>query len=86
MIGFIKKDMKKIVIALSSALIITLIFVLLKMNKFILVECSVSYLNPWQYFFRCNLIYWSYYLIVFAISFFIIFYLMKKFRFPKKLN
>ncbi len=76
--GFIKKNRKEIISSILTALGITIIYIILKMNKFIIIECTIPYLNPWQYFFQCNLYYEYHYLIVFSLSFIIAYFILKK--------
>ncbi len=81
---FIKTNKKKIIISILIALVTTFIYILFKIKDKIIPECTVPYLNPWQHFISCNLVYGLHYLIVFISIFIIAFYIMKKLKIVKE--
>ncbi len=65
-----KKPNKKI-LPFIIALFAVLIFHILRIFNIIQLECTVSYLNPWQLAFSCMLFYLPVYAGIFLIVFFI---------------
>lgn len=67
--AFIAGNHGEITISIMAALLASLMFVFLKAQDVIVLDCPVSYLNPWQYFFYCGLFHLWVYIIVFILSF-----------------
>jgi predicted Co/Zn/Cd cation transporter (cation efflux family) len=74
----IKKEVKKIRVSALIASAITLVFIILKIFRIINLECTIIYLDPWQLFFSCELFYLSHYVLVFASSYLIVFFVLKR--------
>ncbi|MFH0869879.1 MAG: hypothetical protein V1866_02380 [archaeon] len=75
--AFIAGNRGEIAISIIAALLANLLFIFLKAQNLIVLDCPVSYLNPWQYFFYCSLFHLYVYLIVFALSFALAFGLVR---------
>ena len=70
MIEKMKKTNKKI-LPFLIALFAVLIFHILRIFNIVKLECTVSYLNPWQLAFSCMLFFLPVYLGIFLVALFI---------------
>jgi len=74
---FIKNNLKILKLSFFIAFMLALVFVFLHAKNIIPIPCRISYLNPWQYFFHCDMLPVYSALLVFVGSFFISYFLLK---------
>ncbi|HJX05591.1 MAG TPA: hypothetical protein VJ461_02695 [Candidatus Nanoarchaeia archaeon] len=77
--NYIAKNLKEIILSLSIALIAVACFIIFKTMGIIALICPVHYLNPWQYFFYCQMFYLLIDLVIAIPVFLIAFVIIKKF-------
>lgn len=63
--------------SLIIAFIVVLIYVSIKKNLGLEIDCPINYLNPFQHFLSCNAFFLVIYSILFLVAFVSIFYLLK---------
>jgi hypothetical protein len=78
-----KKLIKKIKVLALFSLVIAVFFLFLVKIQIISLPCTVQYLNPWQYFFKC-LFYYGYIAIILFVAIFLIMLLTWHFAVGRK--
>jgi|GEM_PF-2036378 len=80
MSDYIRANVKTIKISIFLSFVVCVIYAILRSEGIIIYECTVQYLNPWQYFFGCGLFYTFYYVIIFVLTFIVLYYIIKKLK------
>ena len=77
---YIKENLREIALSLVISLIAVACYVILKAKGIIVITCPAHYLNPWQYFFYCELFNALIYLAIAVPIFMIAFVIIRKSR------
>lgn len=81
MIKISRKNVKPVFRSVISALSIVLVYIFLRANGIIVMDCPFSYLNPWQYFFSCSAFNLGIFMIIFISAFTVSFFVLRKMRY-----